>query len=145
MFSKTAKRSNSSNSGEPVGKPAAPSIVSSDLRIVGDLRSEGEVHIDGTLDGDIESRILTIGEGGSVKGAIVVDSIRVHGSVTGTIKARAVHLSKTARVLGDILHEELSIDRGAFLEGNCKRMDTAKTSTGQPLNLIVSDRSSGKA
>lgn len=144
MFSKTAKKSASEDSGKAV-KPAAPSIVSSDLRIVGDLRSDGEVHIDGALDGDIESRVLMIGEGGSVKGAIVADSLRVHGSVTGTIKARSVHLSKTARVLGDILHEDLSIERGAFMEGNCKRFDAAKTSTGQPLNLVVNDRAPSKA
>ena len=145
MFSKTAKAHAKRDGGEAVGKPAAPSIISSDLRIVGDLHSDGEVHIDGALDGDIESRILLVGEGANVKGAIVADTVRVHGSITGQIKARSVHLSKTARMLGDIFHEELSIEKGAFLEGNLKRIDSTKTATGQPLNLIVTDKSPASA
>lgn len=38
------------------------------------------------------------------------------------IKARSVQLAKTAHVVGDILHEDLAIETGAFLEGHCKRL-----------------------
>jgi len=48
--------------------------------------------------------------------------VRVHGAVTGQIKARSVNLASTARVIGDILHQDLAIETGAFLEGHCKRM-----------------------
>ena len=145
MFSKTTKVHVKRDGGEAAAKSAAPSIISSDLHIVGDLHSDGEVHIDGALDGDIECRILLVGEGASLKGAIVADSVKVNGTITGQIKARAVHLSKTARVLGDILHEDLSIDRGAYLEGNCKRIETPKTATGHPLNLVVTDKAPASA
>ena len=44
------------------------------------------------------------------------------GSISGQIKSREVNLSKTAHVVGDILHENLAIETGAILEGHCKRM-----------------------
>lgn len=107
-------------------KSVPPSLISEDLRIVGDLSSDGEIHIDGTIDGDIRTNTLLVGETAKIKGEIIAEVVRVHGSVNGQIRARNVNLANTARVTGDILHENLSIDTGAFLEGLCKRMETEK-------------------
>ncbi len=54
-----------------------PSIISPDLKIVGDLKSSGDIQIDGTIEGDIESCLLTVGEHGKVDGSTVVDPVRV--------------------------------------------------------------------
>lgn len=118
MFSKNNKRT---TTPAPSVK-APPSIISSDLNIVGDLLSEGEIQIDGTVNGDIRTHALVIGETATVKGEIVADAIRVLGTVNGQIKAKVVKLAASAHVVGDILHEDLSIETGAFLEGHCKRM-----------------------
>ncbi len=99
-------------------KRAVPSILSADLKVVGDVTSEGEVHIDG----DVVANIVLIGETGAINGDVRAEPITVHGAINGQIKARNVSLAKTARVAGDILHENLSIERGAFLEGHCKRI-----------------------
>lgn len=120
MFSKTSKKPPVDNK-LPV-PPAPPSIISRDLNIVGDLLSEGEIQIDGTVNGDIRTRILIVGESAKVFGEIVAETVRILGSVDGQIKAKVVKLAKTAHVVGDILHEDLSIETGAFLEGHCKRM-----------------------
>lgn len=138
MFSrnKTQGAANGGASKAPAAKATAPSIISSDLHVVGDLRSDGEIQIDGKLDGDIHTRSLLIGETAIVKGHIVADHVRVHGAVEGQIKARSVSLAKKAHVIGDILHEDLSIETGAFLEGHCKRMENP---TGGKVNLLVKD------
>ena len=120
MFSKTSKKSQTT--AKPVPVPAPPSIISRDLKIVGDLLSDGEIQIDGMVSGDIRTRTLIVGETARVKGEIVAESIRVLGRVDGHIKAKSVRLAATAHVVGDILHEDLSIETGAFLEGHCKRM-----------------------
>lgn len=118
MFSKNNKRT-----AAPVTTPPAPpSIISRDLKIVGDLHSEGEIQIDGNVNGDIRTHALVIGETAKVKGEIVADAIRILGTVNGQIKAKVVKLAASAHVVGDILHEDLSIETGAFLEGHCKRM-----------------------
>ncbi|GAB6053339.1 hypothetical protein JCM17960_21590 [Magnetospira thiophila] len=122
MFSKGNKKDRFASSSSTV----SPSLISSDLHIVGDLTSEGEVQIDGSIDGDIKSHSILIGETAVIKGEMVADVIRVHGSITGQIRAREVILARTARMIGDILHENLSIEQGAFLEGHCRHMETAK-------------------
>lgn len=108
--------------------PAPPSILSTDLKIVGDMVSHGEIQIDGVVEGDIHSDILVVGESAQVFGEIVADSCRVHGHVTGQIRARSVSLAKTSHVLGDILHESLAIEQGAFLEGHCRRIEAGAAS-----------------
>lgn len=118
MFSKNNKRT--ATPPQPVQAP--PSIISSDLNIVGDLHSDGEIQIDGMVNGDIRTHALVIGETAKVKGEVVADAVRVLGTVNGQIKAKVVKLAASAHVVGDILHEDLSIETGAFLEGHCKRM-----------------------
>jgi len=123
MFSKKSKGvATSPDKPAATLKPSPPSLISSDLKIVGDLNSDGEIQVDGTIEGDIRTKTLLVGEGANIKGEIVADTVRVHGRVNGQIKARSVLLSKTAHVVGDIMHEDLAIETGAFLEGHCKRM-----------------------
>ena len=110
----------------PTGrKAAAPSLISADLRISGDLVSTGDIHVEGIVEGDIRSAMLTIGEGAEVRGAIVADSVRICGAVFGQIQAHRVELTRTAKVSGDIMHELLSIESGAFIEGHCRRIEIA--------------------
>jgi len=118
MFSKN-KKPQQTNQHQP---RAVPSIISADLKIIGDLSSSGEIQIDGEVSGDIRSKVLLVGEGASIKGEIRAETVRVHGHVNGQIKATFVNLAKTAHVVGDILHENLSIQEGAFLEGHITHM-----------------------
>ncbi|MCG8510983.1 MAG: polymer-forming cytoskeletal protein, partial [Rhodospirillales bacterium] len=78
------------------------------------------------VEGDIRSKVLLVGEPASIKGEIIAETIEVFGTINGQIKAESVTLAKTAHVVGDILHENLAIEKGAFLEGHCKRMPERK-------------------
>ncbi len=94
-----------------------PSIISSDLEIVGDLKSDGEIQIDGTVKGDIKGHMLTVGEQGKIDGSIVADTVRIFGTVNGRVQAKTVHLDKSAKVTADITHETLTIEADAYFEG----------------------------
>lgn len=146
MFSKSSSKSNGGGNGQSIqpqavssskpgdsGKPVPPSIVSSDLRVVGDLSSKGEIYVDGNIEGDIRCQILVIGQSGTVTGQIFADSVRVHGNLTGQIRARSVFLAATARVVGDISHESLAIEPGAFLEGHCGRIEKSEPKAVSPV------------
>jgi cytoskeletal protein CcmA (bactofilin family) len=139
MFSKDSK---STSTPPPTPAPAAtathepsraaarttaPSIISPDLKIKGDLICNGDIQIDGTIEGDVVSRSITVGEGADIRGAISGDSVRICGSVNGQIKGTTVTLAKTAKVVGDVMHQTLSIEPGAFFEGQCRRIDAAQT------------------
>ncbi len=123
MFSKADKSKASNNVVR-----AAPSLISTDLEITGNLQTSGEVQLDGNVTGDINCAKLVIGEKAIFAGHIEADEVMIRGQVTGRIKARDVHLAKTARVIGDIWHDSLAIDAGAFLDGHCKRNDAKQDS-----------------
>ncbi len=127
MFSKVNKSGQPSpvhDTPRPSVKAGIPSIISADLRITGDLVCSGDVQIDGWVEGDIQSRNITIGEGATVQGGLQAESVRICGLVNGEVRADMVVLEKTARVTGDILHKSLAIEQGAYLEGMCRRTDT---------------------
>ncbi len=119
MFSKP-------NKSQAPAKGSAPSILSKDARMTGDLVSQGELHVDGQIQGDVRCHTLVIGETGSVVGEILAELVHVHGEVSGQIRARKVTLAHTAHVTGDVTHESLAIEAGAHIAGRCIRADFPK-------------------
>ncbi len=120
-------------------RPKSPSIISSDLTITGDLVSEGELHIDGVVEGDIRCRLLVVGVNARISGSIQADVAKIHGNVSGLLCARSVFLATTAKVTGDITHERLEIEQGAYLEGNCRHMDDPIPAEQAPADLMLTD------
>ncbi len=141
VASRTAESNTAAlSSKSPVAGPrkaAAPSLISADLRITGDLNSSGDIHVEGVVEGDIRSATLTIGEGAEVRGSIVAEQVRVCGVVLGQIQAHRVELTKTAKVTGDIAHELLSIESGAFIEGHCRRIEPGMALAGRKSDAVV--------
>lgn len=99
---------------------AAPSILSADVVVVGNVTSGGDIQIDGTIEGDIRSISLTVGDKATINGEIVADDVVVRGRVIGSIHARRVQLCSNCHVEGNILHEALAVETGAYFEGNCR-------------------------
>jgi cytoskeletal protein CcmA (bactofilin family) len=124
---------------------AAPSIISSDLRITGNLESKGEVQMDGTLEGDIKCARLSVGDSGHIMGAVVVENALIRGRVDGQIKANKITLTRSARVVGDIVHETLTIEPGAHLEGHCRRADTSVFKGDGKVDSKINLKGDGKA
>ncbi|MGR3433388.1 MAG: bactofilin family protein [Shimia sp.] len=105
-------------------KPKAPpSILSSDLKVEGNLRTTGDIQIEGEVEGDIRAHLLTVGEGATVKGECVADDVVVNGRVIGRVRGLKVRLTSTARVEGDIIHKTIAIESGAHFEGSVQRQD----------------------
>ena len=63
-------------------KPKPPaSLLSSDLVITGNLKTSGDIQIEGTVKGDIRAHSLTVGESARIDGEILPDDVVVHGYV----------------------------------------------------------------
>jgi cytoskeletal protein CcmA (bactofilin family) len=121
MFAKPA--SAATQAAEAPRKPLAASFMGADVRLCGDLASEGDVQLDGALQGEARVDRLTVGETGSVDGAIHGERVEVRGRVRGEINARSVHLRATADVEGDITHAELVVEAGARFVGRSLRLE----------------------
>ena len=127
MFSKTAKlekasvksdASLSAQSSDQARKAPRPaSLISEDITIEGGVAGEGDLHVDGVIRGDVRIGHLTIGETGHIEGSIHAETAEIRGRVIGTLVAKQVRLYGTAYVDGDITHEQLSVETGAFFQG----------------------------
>ncbi len=108
---------------KPVPKASGvPSIISAEMIIRGDLKSPGDLQIEGAVMGEIEVGKLVIAEGGRVEGNITAQNVKICGALHGSVRASMVTLTATARVIGDIHHELLAIETGGQLEGMARRI-----------------------
>ena len=104
---------------ELVGKTKArpASLLAENLTIEGNLSGEGEVQIDGVVRGDVHVSKVTVGETGHVEGSIHADTVEIRGRIIGAVTAKQVRLHGTGYVDGDITHEQLAMESGAFFQG----------------------------
>jgi cytoskeletal protein CcmA (bactofilin family) len=114
--------SSSPASSTPKSKPPA-SVLSADLNINGNIKTTGDINIEGNVEGDIRAHLLTVGEGATVKGECIADDVVVNGRVIGKVRGLKVRLTSTARVEGDIIHKTIAIESGAHFEGSVQRAE----------------------
>lgn len=105
-------------------KPKAPaSLISSDLHVKGNMRTAGDIQVEGEVEGDIRAHLLTIGESATIRGEVIADDVVIHGRIVGRVRGLKVRLTSTARVEGDIIHKTIAIESGAHFEGSVQRQD----------------------
>ncbi len=127
------------DSQQPVRRPAparAPSLLGPDLVFQGQISGEGELHVEGVIKGEVSVARLVIGERATVEGSIRGGAVEVRGKVMGNIEAKAVKLYESAHVEGDIVHEQLSIDVGAFFQGRCQQARPAPVVAPPPVAAV---------
>jgi cytoskeletal protein CcmA (bactofilin family) len=115
----------------PKAKPPA-SILSSDLHITGNLKTTGDIQVEGTVEGDIRAHLLTIGESATIKGEVIADDVVINGRIIGRVRGLKVRLTATARVEGDIIHKTIAIESGAHFEGSVQRQDDPLSASKSP-------------
>lgn len=106
----------------PVAKPPA-SVLSSDLTVIGNMKTVGDILVEGTVEGDIRAHLLTVGEGATVKGEVVADDVVINGHIVGRVRGLKVRLTSSARVKGDIIDKTIAIESGAHFEGTVQHQE----------------------
>jgi cytoskeletal protein CcmA (bactofilin family) len=116
MFSKRP-RSATRQATKTVRSGASFSVLGADIVIGGDLNAMAGLHVDGTVNGDINCAALVQGESGEVTGTVVAESARVAGTIKGSITAGTLVILKTATIEGDVTYGALTIESGARVDG----------------------------
>lgn len=101
----------------PDSRNAAKSVLSSDLRINGDIFSDGAVEILGKVEGNITARALMIGVDGTLNGMVTADAVEVKGTLEGRVACVNLTLRAHARVTADVIYQSVIIEDGAALQG----------------------------
>lgn len=131
FFRKPAKEGVSASTPGIGGLPAfsnrrtPPTVIASDVNILGNLFSDGVVDIDGRIEGNVRGTSVTVRANGRVMGDVFAESVQIYGEVKGIVKAKNVELYSGCRVEGIIMHESLQVEDGAYIDGKFKRTDKA--------------------
>jgi len=100
-----------------------PSIIGEDLVITGNVDSKGEVQVDGEIKGDVHCGSLLLGDKSTITGSVTAEDVVVRGKVIGAVRGLRVTLQAQSHVEGDIYHQSLAIEQGAYFEGKSRRTD----------------------
>jgi cytoskeletal protein CcmA (bactofilin family) len=102
------------------GVPAA-SVLSINVEIAGTVVAPDELHVFGTIEGNVRAQSLTVCPGGLIRGEVVADAITVQGAIEGRIHGSTVQIAAGGSVRGDIIHAALGIDQAGIFEGASRR------------------------
>lgn len=110
------------------------SIIGSDVSLIGNLSAAGDVLVDGELVGDVNCASFALGPSGRIKGNVTAQRATLAGTVEGTVVATELVIEKSARVLGDVAYESISVETGARVDGRLSQ----KSAPPSELKLVNS-------
>ena len=101
-------------------------LISNGTDITGDIKSNGDIRIDGSLTGNLSTKgKVVLGPTGKIKGEIICKNSEVSGIIEGKIiVGQLLILKASSKILGDIVTSKLAIEPGARFTGNCNMRDT---------------------
>ena len=103
-----------------------PSIIAAGTHLEGEINSTSTIEIEGQVKGNIKSKIIIIREGGIVDGEIIAETISIKGKFQGNVSAQNINIFNKARINGNIEYSSLSVEDGACIEGQFKKLNKDK-------------------
>ena len=104
---------------------AAVNLISIGTDITGDIKSNGDIRIDGSLTGNLNTKgKVVIGPTGKVNGEVNCKNSEVSGLIEGRITVgQLLSLKASSKIIGEIVTAKLAIEPGALFSGSCKMSD----------------------
>ncbi|WP_299058991.1 polymer-forming cytoskeletal protein [uncultured Polaribacter sp.] len=103
-------------------------VVAKNTTIVGDIKSDGDFRIDGTLEGTLvtNGRVI-IGAEGFIKGKVEATNADIEGKFSGELSvSNTLTIKATADISGDVVIGKLSIEPGAAFNATCNMKGAIK-------------------
>lgn len=93
------------------------SILGSDVVVTGNVSASVDLHVDGKIEGDLKCANLVQGEASEIKGAVIADTAKLAGLLDGSIEAKTLIIHASARITGDVVYENITIENGGKVDG----------------------------
>jgi cytoskeletal protein CcmA (bactofilin family) len=125
MFNKMAKNNTSDS--------PSVNIIGAGTVIEGDITTNGDMRIDGSLTGTINVKgKLVVGASGAVEGEIICQNADISGTIKGKIGvAELLALKSSSKLTGDIITNKIAIEPGATFSGSCSMGGIVKDIKGE--------------
>ena len=116
--------------------------ISRGSKLDGDLTSNGDVRVDGHLNGSIKtSGKVVLGDTGIIEGAVICKSAIIAGELKATITTEELlTLKSTAKLLGEIISAKLAVEPGAVFSGKCTMGPVIKDIKSQEPSLSKKEK-----
>jgi len=120
-------------------------IISPGTRIEGEVFSNGDIRVDGVVDGYLNTKAkVVVGPKGIIKGELICESADVTGKIDGKISIKnELYLKSSAHITGELVTNKLVVESGAFINGNCIVGAQNTTSGVSSKSEVVINKSSG--
>ena len=121
MFSKNVKKAQNP-------KVMERNVIAKNTVIVGDIKSDGDFRIDGTLEGSLitNGRVI-IGVEGFIKGNIEASNADIEGKISGKVViSKTLTIKATSLITGDVIVGKLSVEPGATFNATCSMKGAVK-------------------
>ena len=121
MFSKNVKKAQNP-------KVMERNVIAKNTVIVGDIKSDGDFRIDGTLEGSLitNGRVI-IGAEGFIKGNIEASNADIEGKISGKVLiSKTLTIKATSLITGDVIVGKLSVEPGATFNATCSMKGAVK-------------------
>ena len=118
--------------GETMAKNTdATTIISQGSKIKGDFELNAKLHVEGEIEGKVNSiNFVSIGKTGLIKGELKANRLLVDGIFDGELEVDILEITKSGKVIGNIIIKDLIIEQGGVFEGTStlKKKDASKKS-----------------
>ena len=115
-------------------EPTSETIIGPSVKVEGNFSGEGNIVVQGTVQGNLTTaNDITIEEGAKVEADVEAENLKVSGEITGNVKCHGkTDLASSAKVNGDIDTDIISIETGAMLNGRCSCASSEATTPNEP-------------
>jgi cytoskeletal protein CcmA (bactofilin family) len=125
-----ASRGNGKNGSAGNGRSRTVSVLGGGMKVTGDVSGEGELRIEGRVEGSVttDGRVIVEASGevvGDIEAAEVVASGKVSGKITAS---GAVRLESGCQVEADVEAARISLEEGGIVNGTFKMGSARKKS-----------------
>jgi cytoskeletal protein CcmA (bactofilin family) len=117
LSSTTAAAKNTGVMGMLQSKVSKPSILSEGFYFKGELTAKGAIHVEGSLNGQVQVDELTIGSKGQVDGIVHCKNLHIKGRFKGTATCEELTVTSSATVDGHVVYKILLVQKGASIKG----------------------------
>lgn len=115
------------------GSKGRGTVIGNGLKIVGDVTADGLVEVNGQIEGNLHCTSLNVSPTAQIVGSVTAERVVVNGRVEGPIQGGEVVLKSQAHVVGDIHHQSLTIEKGAFFDGRAAQAHDSYESQPPPV------------
>ncbi len=105
------------------------SIITEGIDFVGEINTEGDIHLDGNMRGTIKAHEVVIGPNGNFDGEIVSEVLKISGLIKGKFTIRNLFVNKDGLLQGKAKYEVIVVESGGKIQGELGLQKQSKTAS----------------